>query len=150
MWWSLDWSRCEGRRVVLRRGHVAYSIYYIYTGSVKVIVDTGHVEADGSPKTFFVPLRKGACFGVREVLYSLVFVSAFKSACQLVCLSVCPPTCLPAYLPTYLPTDLSIRLPIDRSIHHPYIHPSTHPFTHSLTHPPTHPSIPKSYLLNVT
>ncbi|KAK2141753.1 hypothetical protein LSH36_1048g00007 [Paralvinella palmiformis] len=55
------YQKCEKGRVVLRKGHIGYSVYFIYSGSVSVVLDAeGEEMYVRKPK---VILRKGACFG---------------------------------------------------------------------------------------
>ena len=54
--------RCGRRRVILRKGHIGYNLYFIYTGAVSVVLD----KDDGQAfiQSDVVTLKKGACFGV--------------------------------------------------------------------------------------
>ena len=50
--------------MVLRKGHLGFSVYFIVTGSVSVVMDRDDQSVFVKPEV--VILRKGACFGVRE------------------------------------------------------------------------------------
>ena len=54
--------RCGKRRVVLRKGHLGYNLYFIYSGAVSVVLDQDDGNVFVKPEV--VVLRKGACFGV--------------------------------------------------------------------------------------
>lgn len=55
-------ARCGKRRVVLRKGHIGYNVYYIYSGSVNVLLEKDDTGIFVKPEV--VVLKKGACFGV--------------------------------------------------------------------------------------
>ena len=63
---SFSSIRCGKRRVVLRKGHIGYSLYFIYSGSVSVVLDKDDGNVFVKPEV--VILRKGACFGVSQIL----------------------------------------------------------------------------------
>ena len=48
--------------MVLRKGHYGYSVYFIFTGSVSVVMDAEGDSVFIKPEV--VILRRGACFGV--------------------------------------------------------------------------------------
>jgi len=54
--------RCQKRRTLLRKGHVAYSVYFVFSGSVSVDFDPDDHSIFSQKK--LVTLRKGAVFGV--------------------------------------------------------------------------------------
>ncbi len=54
--------RCGRRRVVLRKGHIGYNLYFIYSGAVSVVLDKDDGNVFVKPEV--VILTKGACFGV--------------------------------------------------------------------------------------
>ncbi len=56
-------SRCGKRRIILRKGHLGYNLYFVYSGAVSVVLDQDDGNVFVKPET--VTLRKGACFGVR-------------------------------------------------------------------------------------
>ena len=79
--------RCGKRRVVLRKGHIGYNVYFIYSGSVNVIMEKDDTGVFIKPEV--VVLRKGACFGVsdrnvtrsmfRDCLKTYIFVIYFNT-----------------------------------------------------------------------
>ena len=71
----LPHCRCHKRRVVLRKGHIGYNLYFIFCGEVSVILDKD--DDNIFVKTDKVILRRGACFGVwvLELISSLVMYS---------------------------------------------------------------------------
>ena len=48
--------------MVLRKGHIGYSVYFINSGSVSVVLDTD--DESVFIKKEAVVLKKGSCFGV--------------------------------------------------------------------------------------
>ena len=54
--------RCQKRRTLLRKGHVAYSVYFVFSGAVSVDFDPDDHSIFSQKK--LVTLRKGAVFGV--------------------------------------------------------------------------------------
>ncbi|KAI0233993.1 Cyclic nucleotide-binding domain-containing protein 2 [Lamellibrachia satsuma] len=55
------YMKCGKRRVVLRKGHIGYNVYYIYSGSVNVLLEKDDTGIFVKPEV--VVLKKGACFG---------------------------------------------------------------------------------------
>ncbi|ELT99853.1 hypothetical protein CAPTEDRAFT_133833 [Capitella teleta] len=55
------YMKCGRRRVVLRKGHIGYSVYFIFSGSVNVVLDRD--EQNVFAKERILTLKKGACFG---------------------------------------------------------------------------------------
>ena len=47
---------------MLRKGHLGYNLYFIYSGAVSVVLDKDDGNVFVKPEV--VVLRKGACFGV--------------------------------------------------------------------------------------
>ena len=78
--------RCGKHRVVLRKGHIGYNVYFIYSGSVSVVLDKD--DQDVFVKREQVILRKGACFGVSIfrlflcLFLALLYVTAQQSYCR--------------------------------------------------------------------
>ena len=54
---------CNKRRVVIRKGHIGYSLYFIFSGSVKIVLEKDEDKIHTSKPV--AVLKKGACFGVR-------------------------------------------------------------------------------------
>jgi len=54
--------RCQKRRTLLRKGHVAYSVYFVFSGAVSVDYDPDDHSIFAQKK--LITLRKGAVFGV--------------------------------------------------------------------------------------
>ena len=52
--------------MVLRKGHVGYSVYFIVRGSVSVVMGKDDQSVFVKPEV--VILRKGACFGASTML----------------------------------------------------------------------------------
>jgi len=57
-------DRCQKRRTLLRKGHVAYSVYFVFSGAVSVDFDPDDHSIFTQKK--LVTLRKGAVFGVSQ------------------------------------------------------------------------------------
>ena len=57
-------ARCQKRRTLLRKGHVAYSVYFVFSGAVSVDYDPDDHSLFAQKK--LITLRKGAVFGVSQ------------------------------------------------------------------------------------
>ncbi|CAD5119468.1 DgyrCDS8081 [Dimorphilus gyrociliatus] len=55
------YERCQKRRVVLRKGHIGYNLYFIFSGAVNIVIDKDDASAFVRKET--VTLKSGACFG---------------------------------------------------------------------------------------
>lgn len=72
------YMRCGKRRVVLRKGHDGYSVYFIFTGSVSVVMDSEGDSVFIKPEV--VILRRGACFGVIVNICEIFFLQYYNRA----------------------------------------------------------------------
>lgn len=61
------YMRCGKNRVVLRKGHIGYNLYFIYSGVVSVVLDKDEGNVFIKPEV--VALRRGACFGEIALLH---------------------------------------------------------------------------------
>ena len=52
---------------MLRKGHIGYNVYFIYSGSCHVAIDKDDTGIFMKPEV--VVLRKGACFGVSDCCF---------------------------------------------------------------------------------
>ncbi len=60
---------------MLRKGHLGYNLYFIYSGAVSVVLDKDEGNIFVKPEV--VVLRKGACFGVSTLFLIWKYGTAF-------------------------------------------------------------------------
>ena len=79
--------RCQKRRTVLRKGHVAYSVYFVFSGAVSVDFDPDDHSIFTQKR--LITLRKGAVFGVsRKICSRTEWQSSLKACTACRCCSM--------------------------------------------------------------